>query len=58
MDSIPLIITGLSGLLIGAPLGMYFAAIIAHRKIQRAGRDAWRSADRYYRNAYTLTPKG
>ncbi len=58
MDSITLLIAGGSGLIIGAPLGMYVAALIAHRKIQRAGREAWRSADRFYRSAYTLTPKG
>ena len=57
MDSLTLIIAGLSGLIIGLPLGMYLCALFAQRKIQRAGADAWRSAERFYKTAYTLTPK-
>ena len=57
MDSITLIIAIGSGLFLGAPLGFYIGAILAQRKIQRSGVEAWRSAERFYRTAYTLTPK-
>lgn len=58
MDSITLIIAGSSGIFIGTGLGMYVAAILAQRRIARSSAEAWRSAERFYRNAYTLTPKG
>lgn len=57
MDSITLIIASGSGVFIGVGIGIYTASLFAHRKAQRAGREAWRSADRFYRSAYTLTPK-
>jgi hypothetical protein len=57
MDSITLIIAGLSGFTIGVPIGMYLCALFAQRKIQRAGAESWRSAERFYKSAYILTPK-
>jgi len=58
MDSITLIITGLSGVVIGTGFGMYVAAILSERRIASTSAEAWRSAERFYKTAYTLTPKG
>lgn len=58
MDSITIIIAAFSGVFIGTALGMYVGALFSERRIQRTSAEAWRSADRFYRSAYTLTPKG
>ncbi len=57
MDSITLLIAGATGILIGTGFGIYIAALFASPKIQRAGHDAWLSAERFYKRAYILTPR-
>jgi hypothetical protein len=57
MDSTILLIAAGSALVVGTGLGIYIGALFAERRIQRAGHEAWLSAERFYKRAYKLTPR-
>lgn len=57
MNSLPLLIAIGCSLIIGTGIGMYVGALFAHRRIQRAGAEAWLAAERFYKRAYNLTPR-
>lgn len=57
MDTTALLIAAGSALVIGTGLGIYIGALFAQRRIQRAGHEAWLSAERFYKRAYHMTPR-
>ena len=54
MTSLTLIIAVGSGALIGIAVGIYIAALLAHRQIRRAGIEAWKQAETFYRNKQSI----
>jgi len=56
-DSIRLLISTGLGVVIGTGLGFAVCRALVNRRIQRAGADAWRTANIFYRTNYKLERK-
>jgi ammonia channel protein AmtB len=48
-QTVSLIIVGVAGLMCGGIIGTILTGIMSARAVARAEREAWKSADRYYK---------